>query len=139
MQAFTKKAQIKDEEEGGQIRVYEIHHHKFFRELTPTYPVISLNEYADVIAERIPEDELEAEDRHFIKVQHFDKEQSRTHGMPFKFLLHPVSLDVSAPHEILANMSTGGTILRNEEETRKADRYQRKGLREDQVCGAAQI
>jgi len=89
VQAFTKKAQIKDEEEGGQIRVYEIHHHKFFRELTPTYPVISLNEYADVIAERIPEDELEAEDRHFIKVQHFDKEQSRTHGMPFKFLLHP--------------------------------------------------
>lgn len=91
IQSFTKKAQIKDEQEGGQIRVYEIHHHKFFRELTPTYPVISLNEYTDVVAERIPEEELEAEERDFIKVCHFDKEQSRTHGMPFKFLLQPVS------------------------------------------------
>lgn len=87
VQAFTKKAQIKDEQEGGRIRVYEIHHHKFFRELPPTYPVISLNEYTDVIAERIPEEDLDADERDFIKVYHFDKEQSRIHGIPFKFLL----------------------------------------------------
>ncbi|KAH6654986.1 hypothetical protein BKA67DRAFT_515271 [Truncatella angustata] len=87
IQALVKKAQLKDEQEGGRIRVYEIHHNKLFRELTPTYPVLSINEYCDVVAERVPEEELDAEERDFIKVQHFQQDTSRTHGMPFKFLL----------------------------------------------------
>lgn len=87
VQAFVKKAQIQDESEGGRIRVYEIHHHKFFRELVPNYPVISINDYADVIAERIPEEELNADERDFIKVIHFQNDPSRVHGIPFKFLL----------------------------------------------------
>ncbi|KAI0124385.1 ubiquitin carboxyl-terminal hydrolase [Xylariales sp. AK1849] len=87
VQAFAKKAQIKDEKEGGRIRVYEIHHHKVFRELTPNYPVLSINDYADVIAERIPEEELDADERDFIKVMHFQTDPARVHGIPFKFLL----------------------------------------------------
>ncbi|KAH8652510.1 hypothetical protein BX600DRAFT_516539 [Xylariales sp. PMI_506] len=87
VQAFIKKAQIKDEQEGGRIRIYEIHNHKFFRELTGNYPVLSINEYADVIAERIPEEELDADERDFIKVMHFQSDPTRVHGIPFKFLL----------------------------------------------------
>ncbi|KAI1079311.1 cysteine proteinase [Whalleya microplaca] len=87
VQAFVKKAQIQDEQEGGPIRVYEIHHHKFFRELVPNYPVLSINDYADIIAERIPEDEMDADERDFIKVVHFQNDPSRVHGIPFKFLL----------------------------------------------------
>jgi ubiquitin carboxyl-terminal hydrolase 7 len=97
IQAFAKKAQIKDEQEGGRIRVYEIHHHKFFRELTPNYPVLSINDYADVIAERVPEEEVDADDRDFIKVIHFQADPSRVHGIPFKFLLKEVSLVPDIP------------------------------------------
>ncbi len=92
VQAFAKKAQINDEREDGRIRVYEIHHHKFFRELPPNYPVISINDYADVIAERIPEEEIDAEERDFIKVIHFQNDPSRVHGVPFKFLLKEVRM-----------------------------------------------
>ncbi|ORY71585.1 uncharacterized protein BCR38DRAFT_331168 [Pseudomassariella vexata] len=87
IQAFSKKAQIKDEQEGGRIRVYEIHHHKFFRELAPSYPVLSINDYADVVAERIPDEELDVDERDFIKVMHFQSDPTRVHGIPFKFLL----------------------------------------------------
>ncbi|CAJ2508114.1 Uu.00g093000.m01.CDS01 [Anthostomella pinea] len=87
IEAFAKKAGIKDEREGGRIRIYEIHNHKFFRELVPNYPVLSINDYADVIAERVPEEELGADGRNFIKVIHFQSDPARAHGIPFKFLL----------------------------------------------------
>ncbi|KAL1876598.1 hypothetical protein VTK73DRAFT_9262 [Phialemonium thermophilum] len=88
IQALIKKARIPSEEEGGKIRVYEISSHKFFRELDRTFPVISINEYTTVVAERIPQEELEADDPSaFISVFHFQNEPSRAHGMPFKFLL----------------------------------------------------
>ncbi|ETS80785.1 hypothetical protein PFICI_08314 [Pestalotiopsis fici W106-1] len=87
VQALVKKAGIDDEQTGGRIRVYEIHHNKVFRELPPSYPVLSINEYTDVVAERIPEEELDADERDFIKVLHFQQDSSRVHGIPFKFLL----------------------------------------------------
>lgn len=92
IQAFAKKAQIKDEQEGGRIRVYEIHNHRMFRELTPSYPVLSINDYADLIAERIPEEDVDAEERDFIKCFHFQADPSRPHGIPFKFLLIEVCI-----------------------------------------------
>lgn len=58
----------------------------------PNYPVISINDYADVIAERIPEEELDADERDFIKVIHFQNDPSRVHGIPFKFLLKEVCI-----------------------------------------------
>jgi ubiquitin carboxyl-terminal hydrolase 7 len=96
VQAFVKKAQIKDEIEAGRIRVYEIHNHKFFRELVPSYPVLSINDYVDVIAERVPEEEIDAPERDFIKVIHFQNDPSRVHGIPFKFLLKDVRIFCTA-------------------------------------------
>ena len=87
VEALCKKSQIPNEQDGGRIRVYEIRSHTVFRELAPTYPVLSINDYADVIAERIPQEDLSQDDGHFIKVFHFDKDPGRAHGMPFKFLL----------------------------------------------------
>lgn len=92
IQAFSKKAQIKDEQEGGRIRVYEIHNHQFHRELSPSYPVLSINDYTEVIAERIPDEELEADERNFVKVIHFQNDPTRVHGIPFKFLLKEVCI-----------------------------------------------
>ncbi|KAJ9151597.1 Ubiquitin carboxyl-terminal hydrolase [Coniochaeta hoffmannii] len=88
IQTLIKKAKIPSEEEGGKIRVYETSTHKFFRELERTYPVISINDYTSVVAERIPQEELDVQDSAaYINVFHFQGEPSRAHGMPFRFLL----------------------------------------------------
>ena len=92
IQTLIKKAKIPSEEEGGKIRVYETSSHKFFRELERTYPVISINDYTNVVAERIPQEELDVQDSAaYINVFHFQGEPSRAHGMPFRFLLKEVS------------------------------------------------
>ncbi|TDZ12865.1 Ubiquitin carboxyl-terminal hydrolase 21 [Colletotrichum sidae] len=87
IQVLIKKTGIADETEGGRIRVYETSSHKWYRELGRDYPVISMNDYTTVFAERVPEDELnEDENAHFIQVFHFQNEPSRVHGVPFRLL-----------------------------------------------------
>ncbi|KAM7196423.1 ubiquitin carboxyl-terminal hydrolase [Rhypophila sp. PSN 637] len=86
---LIKKAKIPSEQEGGRLRIYETNSHKFFRELARDYPVISINDYTTVVAERIPEEELEAtESAQYISAFHFQGEPNRAHGMPFRFLIH---------------------------------------------------
>ncbi|KAK0752159.1 hypothetical protein B0T18DRAFT_404252 [Schizothecium vesticola] len=88
IEGLVKKAKIPSEEEGGKIRLYETSNHKWFRDLERDYPVISINDYTSLIAERIPKEELEAKDQTFyISVLHFQNEPSRLHGVPFRFLL----------------------------------------------------
>ena len=85
---LLKKAKLASEEEAGRMRVYEISNHKFFRELERNYPVISINDYTTVIAERMPAEDAEVkEPTQFISVFQFHGEPSRAHGIPFRFLL----------------------------------------------------
>lgn len=90
---LIKKAKIASEEEAGRIRVFEVSNHKLFRELERSQAIITVNEYTNVVAERVPEEEEERdvdESSQFINCFHFQLEPSRTHGMPFKFLMKPV-------------------------------------------------
>ncbi|KAL2268587.1 hypothetical protein VTJ83DRAFT_3433 [Remersonia thermophila] len=88
IECLLKKAKLPSEGEAGPMRIYEISNHKFFRELSREYPVISINDYATVIAERIPPEDVEVTDpSHFIAVFQYHVEPSRTHGIPFRFLL----------------------------------------------------
>ncbi|KAL2025090.1 hypothetical protein VTK56DRAFT_92 [Thermocarpiscus australiensis] len=88
IECLIKKAKIPSEEEAGRIRIYETSNHRFFRELSRDYPVISVNDYTSVIAERMPPEEAEVKDpAQFISVFHFQNEPSRSHGIPFRFLL----------------------------------------------------
>ncbi|CAK7566617.1 MAG: ubiquitin-specific protease ubp15 [Sporothrix epigloea] len=87
IQALIRKAKIPDEAEGGQMRVYETSGLKFSRVLQREYPVLSLNEYSQLIAERIPLEELESEEPQVIQVFHYHNEPSKVHGIPFRFLL----------------------------------------------------
>lgn len=88
IQTLIKKAKISDEAEGGKIRVYETSGLKFSRELSREYSVLSLNDYSQLVAERIPKEELEApEDAQTIQVFHFHNDPSKVHGIPFRFLL----------------------------------------------------
>lgn len=87
IQALVKKAQIADEREGGRIRVYETSANRFYREPRREHPVMNLNEYTQIFAERITEEEAAAAEENFISVFHFQNDANRVHGVPFKFLL----------------------------------------------------
>lgn len=81
------KAQLPDEAEAGRIRIFEANNHRFFRDMSREYPVISINEYTHLLAERIFPEEADATDRDYINCFHFQNEASRPHGIPFRFLL----------------------------------------------------
>ncbi|KAL6910991.1 putative ubiquitin hydrolase [Trichoderma evansii] len=87
IEALIKKAKIADEAEGGRIRVYETSSNRFYREPARDQSVLNLNEYTQIFAERVPEEERTADDNNFIHVFHFQNEVNRVHGVPFKFLL----------------------------------------------------
>jgi len=90
IEALIRKGKLADEAQGGKIRVYETNGHKFSRELSREYPVISINDYTRLVAERIPDEEIDADDGAFIQVFHFQNEPSKIHGTPFRFLLKEV-------------------------------------------------
>ncbi|KAI9784883.1 MAG: hypothetical protein M1816_000578 [Peltula sp. TS41687] len=70
------------------IRLYEVHANKIYKILHPDLSVASINDYVTLYAEKIPEDELQAEDKtKFINAFHFNKDPSKAHGVPFRFIL----------------------------------------------------
>lgn len=88
IECLIKKAKLPSEEEAGPMRVYETSHHRWTRELPRDYAVISINDYSTLVAERIPQEELEAKDNGlFIPVFSFQGEPNRAHGIPFRFLV----------------------------------------------------
>lgn len=83
--AIIKKAQLEDEVKAGPIRVYEVHSHKIHKELTREHSVASITDFIQLIAERIPEEDLKATQSEFINAFHFQGEPGKPHGIPFKF------------------------------------------------------
>lgn len=78
-------------EMAGRVRVYETHACKIFKECALTYPIANLNEFVQLYAEPTPEGELlgeiDEENEYLVPALHFDKEPSKTHGVPFLFLM----------------------------------------------------
>ncbi|KAI9685955.1 MAG: hypothetical protein M1820_010704 [Bogoriella megaspora] len=99
----TTPGQIISDDDLANIRVYEVHNNRIFREFDPTATVAHLNEYLQLYAERIPEEEVQARKKNdiadgglsleedqrdrLIMAIHFDKETSKAHGVPFVFLV----------------------------------------------------
>lgn len=83
---LIKKAQLAEEAEAGKIRIFEANNHRFFRDMSREYPVISINDYTQLLAERIPLEEADAVDKEYINCYHFQNEPTRPHGIPFRFL-----------------------------------------------------
>jgi ubiquitin carboxyl-terminal hydrolase 7 len=72
----------------GKIRIFEIKDGKTQKEFTGSEMIGNIPDPADLYAEEIPVEELEADDADkVIGVFHFYKELSRTHGVPFKFVV----------------------------------------------------
>lgn len=88
---LRKKANI-DEATLSNVRIYEAHNSKFYKELDQDYQVTPISEFINLYAEVIPEEERHAEEGDTgIYCFHFDKEINKPYGVPFKFLVKPVS------------------------------------------------
>ncbi len=88
---LQKKANI-DDETLSNVRIYEAHNSKVHRELDADYQVATISEFITLYAEVIPEEERNAgQGDTAIYCFHFDKEPNKPHGVPFKFLVKPVS------------------------------------------------
>lgn len=89
----------------GKIRVFEVSKDgKTQKEFTGSEMIGNIPDPVELYAEEIPKEELEADDADkVISVFHFSKEVSRTHGVPFRFVIKPVSL--------LADRFTVGRIV----------------------------
>lgn len=87
---LQKKAGL-DDETIQNIRIFEAHAGKFYKQLGGEYSVASITEFVVLYAERIPEEEQSADESDkIISIFHFDKETNKTHGIPFRFLVKPV-------------------------------------------------
>ena len=99
---LKKKANL--EEIIDHIRVTATNNGKIQKELDHNYPVTSVLDYYALYAERKPEEELNAKDgERLMAAFHFDKEISKTHGVPFKFLVKPVRLADFPPNQTPPN------------------------------------
>ncbi|KJY02284.1 ubiquitin carboxyl-terminal hydrolase like protein [Zymoseptoria brevis] len=72
------------------IRFYEAHGNKVYKTLPNSHAVAALNEFMTVIAERVPDEETELDAENGDRLLfcfHFEKEPSKSHGVPFIFLM----------------------------------------------------
>lgn len=89
---IQKRANLSDEA-ASTLRIYETHGCKMVKELNLNTVLASLSDYSTLYAEFIPKEEREAGDTDMaIYAFHFDKEPSKTHGVPFKFVVKAVSI-----------------------------------------------
>ncbi|KAI4209489.1 MAG: hypothetical protein LQ351_007566 [Letrouitia transgressa] len=86
---LQKKANMQDEV-ARYVRIFEVHGSKIIRELGHDYSVASISEFTNLYAEVIPEEERTlGVNESVITAFQFDREPSKVHGLPFKFVARP--------------------------------------------------
>lgn len=94
---LQKKVNL-DDDTIRDVRVYEAHTGKIYKELNEGFSIAGVNEYVSLYAEKIPVEELNmAEGERTINAFNFDREPNKPHGVPFKFVVKPVSILLIAP------------------------------------------
>ena len=76
------------------LRFYEVHTGRIYKELSNEAPVQNFNEWVTIYGEQIPQEEQDADtttDR-AVYAFHFDKEPNKWHGVPFKLVVKQVGL-----------------------------------------------
>lgn len=78
----------------GKIRIFEVSKDgKSQKEFTGAEMIGNIPDPVELYAEEVPREEMEADETDkIISVFHFSKDVTRTHGVPFKFVVKPVSL-----------------------------------------------
>lgn len=71
------------------LRLYEAQAGRIYRELPPTASVGPLSEWTTIYAQPVPPELVEAqnEDERAVSCFHFDRETSKTHSVPFRFVV----------------------------------------------------
>lgn len=90
---LIKKANLEEEEKAGPIHVYEGQGHKIWKGWPRDMSVVSITDYTNLYAERIPEEEL-APEANYIHAFHFHPDPSKPHGVPFRFLIIDVRMPI---------------------------------------------
>ncbi|KAI1943689.1 ubiquitin-specific protease ubp15 [Ophidiomyces ophidiicola] len=86
---LQKKANLSDEIMPD-VRVFEVHSGKIFKELDDNFSVAGIMDYVTLCAEPIPQEELHMEEGEFkMNAFNFDKELQKSYGFPFKFVVKP--------------------------------------------------
>lgn len=89
---LQKKANLEDDVV-REMRIFEAHSGKIYKEYQEDAKIAGINEYVTLYAERIPEEELQMQaGERTINAFNFDREPSRPHGIPFKFVMKPVCI-----------------------------------------------
>lgn len=121
---LRKKLEL-NEEAIKKVRLYEAHSGKIYKELSDNFNIAGLNEYVTLYAEPIPEEELNLQPgERVINVYSFDKEPSRSHGIPFKFVVKPVSFSCWILERDDADSDTGRGVQRDQGAALQANRDQ---------------
>ena len=79
-----------DEATARTVRVAEVQGGKISRDLLEDFNVAGVTEFTALHAEKVPDEELNAtDDDRVIDCYHFDREPSKPHGVPFRFVVKP--------------------------------------------------
>ena len=96
LEGLQKKLGL-EEEEIKSLRVFEAHSGKFYKEHQQDSKIAGVNDFVPLYAEKVPEEEAKMEQgERTISAFNFDREPNRPHGVPFKFVMKPVSQPYSA-------------------------------------------
>lgn len=91
------------------IRVFEVHSHKHVKELQPTYPVMSFNDFTTLCADIRSEEEQDVQEPDRIAYAFsFDRETNKAHGFPFSFVVKEGELLSAAKERISKRMQVKG-------------------------------
>jgi ubiquitin carboxyl-terminal hydrolase 7 len=94
------------------VRLFEAHGSKNYKELSDDATIGTVADQATLYAEKIPDDELNAgEEDRAIFCFHFDKEPSKPHGTPFKFVLKPGEVFKDTKQRISKRTGIKGKLL----------------------------
>lgn len=92
LQVGLQKKLNLEEDEVQNLRVFEAHSGKLYKEHQKNSKIASVNDFVPLYAEKIPEEELKMEQgERTVSAFSFDREPNRPHGVPFKFAVKPVS------------------------------------------------
>lgn len=89
----------------GRIRVFEVAKDgRTQKEFTGSEMIGNIPDPVELFAEEIPREEVDAEDHDkVINIFHFTRDVARTHGVPFKFVVKPVSFEAFSPPSTSVN------------------------------------
>ena len=131
LEGLQKKLNL-EEDDVRSLRIFEAHSGKFYKEHELDSKIAGVNDFVPLYAEKIPEDEINMEDdERTISAFNFDREPNRPHGVPFTFVMKPVSGIDTSCHDIFEMLMidpTGRGFPRNQGKTFEEDQYQGQAI-----------